>query len=149
MKKVSFATLVMVCLGTLLSPSGALAQGPTVSVVASISVRLPVSRNADLEDLVKSFAAKNGFSNPENNTLPHNRKILLPPGVFSLLFRAADGHYLLMHNVSGQDCVLIAVYAPHEDAKYQALLNTLSQSVQDKFKQDAKVFSSSKCEDAM
>ena len=78
--------------------------------------------------------------------MPRNRKIFLPSGGFSMLFRApAEEYYLLMHNVPGQDCVLIEVYAPHADANYQKLLDDLGQSVQQQFEQDSRVSSGSAC----
>lgn len=82
--------------------------------------------------------------------MPRNRKIFLPSGIFSMMFRApGDDYYLFMHNVRGQDCVVIELYASQQNAKYQNLLDELGQSVQQHFGRDARVYNSPACESGM
>lgn len=149
MKQTSFITVMMVYFGMLLPLVGVLAQNNQVTVVARISAQLPAKYNADLKNLVTEFAVQHGFSKPVGATMPRNRKIFYKRGSFSLMFRASDNYYLLMHNVHDKDCILIDLYASQADAKYQKLLAELSQSVQDKFKQNVKVLKNSVCENAL
>lgn len=150
MNKYFSKILFMVCLAALLPAAGIAAQSLPLNVVARISIQLPAQRHDDLKALVTTFASTHGFSAPESATMPRNRKIFLPSGVFSMMFRASgEDYYLFMQNVRGQDCVVIELYAPQQNAKYQNLLGELGQSVQQHFGRDARVYNSPACESGM
>lgn len=150
MKKCFSKMFLIMCLASLLPAAGIAAQNLPPSVVARISVQLAAQRHDDLKALVAEFASTHGFSPPENATMPPNRKIFLPSGVFSMMFRApGEDYYLFMHNVRGQDCVAIELYASQQSAKYQHLLDELGQLVQQHFGQDARVLNGPACESVM